>query len=422
MDYQSPGFAASSVFQQQMMLDAAQRRQAMLDDITKRKADSEIELGHAALAEKRAEAAEKVREKERAETERDVAGMAPGDIPDADLIARAKTHHIPLRTEPVVPEQIPQQFGQAATDTTGAIRYLGSPQQSIEAAKQKKIDGIIGQIKDLDPTSPQFKQLAAQYEMVANKALPAAFLTGGKGTGSEAVMRQHPTTGEVQRLIDGQWAPWDHDVPTGAHWMTVPDHSASDAARAAAGANQLQTTKEHAYAELGKWATPIQGHLDAIRDLGITLNAKTPEADRLVAPLVIKATISGQGSGFRMTRAEIENVVGGRSKWEGLKAALQQWSTDPAQALSLTDSQRDDLRQLTRKIRDKATKLSREITDARHTIDDAGDAKSVNAARTSLQEKLASMDEDEGGTSTGGLPAVGSMFNGGKVTKVTPIH
>jgi hypothetical protein len=66
VQYESPGFAASSVFQQQMMLDAAQRRQAMLDDITKRKADSDIELGHAALEEKRAEAAERVREKERA--------------------------------------------------------------------------------------------------------------------------------------------------------------------------------------------------------------------------------------------------------------------------------------------------------------------------------------------------------------------
>lgn len=401
MQYESPGFAASSVFQQQMMLDAAQRRQAALDALHTKQVESEISLGQAALEEKRNEAAEKVREKERAETERDIAGMAPGDIPDADLVSRAKKHHIPMRTEQALPEPIPQQFGQTATDVTGAVRYLGSPQQAIEAAKQKKIDGIVNQIKDLDPTSPQFKQLAAQYEMVAGKSLPAAFLNGAK-TGSEAVMRQHPTNGNVERLIDGHWTAWDHDVPTGAHWMTVPDHSASDAARAAAGANQLQTTKEHAYAELGKWATPIQGHLDAIRDLGITLNAKTPEADRLVAPLVIKATISGQGSGFRMTRAEIENVVGGRSKWEGLQAALQQWSLDPSKALSLTESQRDDLRALTRKIRDKATKLSREITDARHTIDDAADAKAVNAARTSLQEKLASMDDDGASTGSGG--------------------
>lgn len=400
MQYESPGFAASSVFQQQMMLDAAQRRQAMLDDITKRKADSEIELGHAALAEKRAEAAEKVREKERAETERDIAGMAPGDIPDADLVTRAKKHHIPMRTEAALPEPIPEQFGQTATDVTGAVRYLGSPQQAIEAAKQKKIDGIIAQIKDLDPTSPQFKQLAAQYEMTAGKSLPASFMS--TKTGSEAVMRQHPTKGTVERLIDGQWTAWDHDVPQGAHWITVPDHSASDAARLAAGDRQLQTVHDRAISEIDKWAQPVESQISAIRELSLPLNHPSPEGDRLIAPLVIKATISGQGSGFRMTRAEIENVVGGRSKWETLRAALQQWNPDNGQALSITDDQRADLKKLVKGIRDKATKLSRQITDARHSIDDATDSKVINKARTRLFEDLQSMDDEEGGSTTSG--------------------
>jgi hypothetical protein len=323
----------------------------------------------------------------------------------------------------VVPEPIPEQFGQTATDTTGAIRYLGSPQQAIEAAKQKKIDGIINQIKDLDPTSPQFKQLAAQYEMVANKALPAAFLNGGKAGGSEAVMRQHPTTGEVQRLIDGQWAPWDHDVPVGAHWMTVPDHSAADAARIARQLHELDSAQEKAYAEFQKRGQTTESQLQSIREAERFINMKTPAADSLIAPLVIKSTISGSGSGFRMTQGEIDKVLGSGSNWDKLKVALQKWDLNHNDALALDDDMREDMRKLARGIRDKAKQTARKIVDARHTVDDAKTVDEVHKARTALQEALNFADPDEGDSSeTGGLPTVGGMFKGGKVTKVTPIH
>lgn len=418
MDYVSPGGAFTSAFADAELQKAALARQAMLDDLTRKRTESEISLGQAALQEKRDEAAERIREKERAETERDVAGLAVGDIPDADLIARAKKHHVPIRTTLMdAGGTVPPQFGQTATDTTGQVRFAGTPKQADEAAKAQKIDAIVKQISGLDPSSPQFRQLATEYEMVAGKQIPATLTGKTAATDAEAVFRQNPRTGTVERLQNGQWSPWGGDVPKGAHFMTEPppkDTSAAD--------RQLQTVHDRAITELDKWATPIEGHLDAIRSLGTMLNAKTPEADKLVAPLVIKATIAGQGSGFRMTRAEIENVVGGRSHWETLQAALQQWSLNPSQALSLTDSQREDLRALTRKIREKATKLTRQITDARHQIDDATDVKTINRARTRLQEDLSSMDEaDEDGGGTSGVPVVGGMFNGGKVLKVTPV-
>lgn len=439
MEFHSPGGAFTSAFNESLLQDAALKRQAMLDDLTRRKTESEISLGQAALAEKRQEHADTLQEKERNQTLSDVAGLAVGDIPDADLVARAKKHHVPLRTTPaeapageMPPESIaapgitpqnpatvtPEGTGVLATPPPGAIRFAGTPTQALADAKQKKIDGIIKQIGGLDPTSPQFRQLAAQYEMEAGKSLPAAFLSGVKGPKTSSQVIFDPIKKAFFKAGDLNTPLNDADIPEDAKInRSAEPHDTSG--RDAAADRQLQNVQEHAYAELNKWAAPVQGHIDAIRELGTMINAKTPEADKLIAPLVIKATIAGQGSGFRMTRAEIENVVGGRSHWESLQAALQQWSLDPTKALSLTESQRDDLRGLTKKIRDKATKLSRQITDARHTIDDATSAGAVNRARTRLQEDLATMD-DENAAGGGDSLKVGGTLNGEKILAIRP--
>lgn len=421
-EYASPALAFTSAFADGELQRTALARQAMLDDLHRRQVEGEITQGQAALAEKRQEHADTLTEKERNQTITDVAGLVPGDIPDPDLVARAQKHHVPLRTTQAEaplgdappasiasPDRGPQSpaavtppgTGVLATPPRGAVRFAGSPAFAAQEAQRARAQAFIDSLPDGDPRKDELKA-AFEAEAAGLKVPPGYFAKQTTPTTDEAVFRQNPTSGKVERLQNGAWVGWNGDVPKGAHFMTVPDHSASDAAHAAAADRQLQTVQEHAYAELNKWAVPIEGHLDAIRSLGTMLNAKTPEADKLVAPLVIKATIAGQGSGFRMTRAEIESVVGGRSQWETLQAKLNQWSLHPEEALSLTDSQREDLRGLARKIREKATKLSRQITDARHTIDDAKDASTINHARTALQENLNRMDDED--PSDTGLP------------------
>lgn len=444
MDYQSPGGAFTSAFADAELQRTQLARQAMLDDLHRRQVEGEIAQGQAALAEKRQEHADILTEKERNQTVTDVAGLVPGDIPDPDLVARAQKHHVPLRVTPAeapvaateappasiaAPDQpapqnpalvTPPGTGVLATPPRGAIRFAGSPQFAAQEAQRARAQTFIDSLPDGDPRKTELKS-AFEAEAAGLKVPPGYFAKQTTPTTDEAVFRQNPASGKVERLQNGSWVGWNGDVPKGAHFMTVPDHSASDAARAAAADRQLQTVQEHAYTELNKWAAPIEGHLSAIRSLGTMLNAKTPEADKLVAPLVIKATIAGQGSGFRMTRAEIESVVGGRSHWETLQAALQQWSLDPTKALSLTDSQRNDLRDLTKAIRNKATTQARQITDARHQIDDATDVQTINRARTKLQERLSQDDTDDGTTgSTGDTLTVGGTFNGQKILAVRP--
>jgi hypothetical protein len=441
--YVSPGDAAASTFASLVRQDEADKRQAFLDDLNRRKVENEIAMGQAALKEKRDEAAARLDEIDQKKTERDVASLAKGDIPSFDLLARAKKHGMDLRLEqapPTAPESMPGvaavpmgQVQQGITPTRtglvtnpaagpGGVRFAGSPAQAEEARKRDANEAIKKQLEGLDPSDPAFKRLAFEYEITNNKQLPAAYFTNKQGSSDTApVMRQNPRSGTVERLVDGAWTTWSGDVPKGAHWMTEPppkDTSARDLQRG----NQLQTAREHAYTELDKRATPVENQL-AAKELGTALNQRTPGADAIIAPLVLKATISSTGTGgFRMNEPEINRVVGAGSHWDSLKRALLKWDTDHSQALSLTDDQREDLRKLAREIRKGATQVSRQITDARHKIDDADDLAGVNHARTTLQETLDKMEsEDEGdGGASGGLPQVGGTFMGGKVLSITP--
>jgi hypothetical protein len=100
---------------------------------------------------------------------------------------------------------------------------------------------------------------------------------------------------------------------------------------------------------------PIDESAARLARLGSSLNMRTPQADAEIAPQLMVAMAGGQGSGVRITQAEIDRTEGGRSGWENLNAKLQHWNTDPSKALSLTDSQRNQMRQLVKMVNDKVT-------------------------------------------------------------------
>src|SRR5207253_2582938 len=104
---------------------------------------------------------------------------------------------------------------------------------------------------------------------------------------------------------------------------------------------------------IDKLRTPVEDGMSRITKLEDTLNQSTHQADALVAPELLTAMAGGQGSGLRMNEAEISRIVGGRTNFESLKAALNKWQTDPSKGLSITPAQRDQIRRLiqTRKVR-----------------------------------------------------------------------
>ena len=418
MPYMSPADAFSSSIESYMMQKAAMQRQAQMDQLTRdreaRLAEHdriEMENAKLALQRQRDVANQQIEDKQRAAFDKRVHDMMPGDIPDAGLLA------------------LDDKFGTgyfSPDEKTGHRIYKGTKGDREAAARRQKVEEAQRSMMAAQPGTPEYQQALVNYGMALEKPLTAAEVGGLRGAKSDSIplIRMSPDKRIAQRLVNGQWVDLTGDAPPTSHFFQEqPPKDTS--ARDAAASNHVDTVRQQAYTELDKWGTPILGQLDGLNKLGIALEQKTPQADALIAPLVLKATIAGQGSGFRMTRAEIDNVMHSRSKWQNLEAALKQWETDPSKALQVTDEQRQQLRELAKAIRKKAYGLTKSIMEARHNITNAEDVKSINQHRDRVHDAIMAMDEEDddqqGQGNTGGLPTVGSVFNGGKVLKVTKI-
>lgn len=138
----------------------------------------------------------------------------------------------------------------------------------------------------------------------------------------------------------------------------------------------------------------IQAPLDALNmrmgRLNDTITQNTPAANALVAPELLTIMAGGQGSGLRMNEAEIQRVVGGRSKWQSLEAAINQWRLDPSKANSITPEQNEQIKSLVKTVNDKLQTKIGEVNRGRDALlatDDPTDQrKIVNDVRTAHQQ------------------------------------
>ncbi len=384
MPYESPGGAFSGAFEQQLTNDAAQKRQAMLDAVTVRKEQmaeqamhEEMKQAKDALDEKRREADLKNQEKEGDQFDKRVGTMMRGDIPDASLVALDKKHGRGYF---------------APLEPGGPPVFVGTLKEREQLKTEKKVQDIMGRMGTTVPGSPEYLKAVTEYEMTTGKSLPAgAFKAPGGDT--EPIARTDPKRNIVQRLVNGQWTDVTGDVPKGTHFLQEPPPKDNSAAEARTSAHR-DTVYHQAVTDLDKIAKPMEDHKDAINQLGTVLNAHTREADTLIAPLVLKATVSGTGSGFRMTRPELEKVVGGTDKWSKLELALNAWSADPAKPLEITEQQRKELRDIAKAIRTKAVTGLRKIDDARHKLDDYDDPRAIQKEVSGLRSSIHDDDTD----------------------------
>jgi hypothetical protein len=174
------------------------------------------------------------------------------------------------------------------------------------------------------------------------------------------------------------------------------DPEAAAARVAARGDARLDKSYQFNSAELERTAKPLTDQAERFGRLVETVNQKTPQADALIAPELLTVMAGGSGSGLRMNEAEISRVIGGRSKMEGLKAALNKWSLDPSKALSVTDEQRKEIGLLLAAMRDRISAKSTALDDARNGLVDATTVEEHRRVMAALKKKLT-----EAGASTG---------------------
>lgn len=166
--------------------------------------------------------------------------------------------------------------------------------------------------------------------------------------------------------------------------------------------------------QLEKMGKPVEDASTRLGRLQDTLAQNSPQADALVAPELLTVMAGGAGSGLRMNEAEIARVIGGRSKWESLKADINKWQLDPTQARSITPAQQQQIRALTGAVQKKLLDKQGIINDARTNLMGTDDPNQHRKIVADTHQKLTAIDETSGQSGSSG-PVTATGPNGHKI-------
>lgn len=114
--------------------------------------------------------------------------------------------------------------------------------------------------------------------------------------------------------------------------------------------------------------------------------------DSMLAPEILSTVAGGAGSGLRMTDAEINRIVGGRSNWENLRAKLQAWNTDPKRARSITPEQEREIKALVGAMQTKVQAKLTMFQQADDAMNAATDSSQYRIIRAGLQKDIENID------------------------------
>jgi len=145
-------------------------------------------------------------------------------------------------------------------------------------------------------------------------------------------------------------------------------------------------------AEINKEAEAVSAGIQRVGRLIDTIDTGSPIADSVTAPELMVVMAGGQGSGVRITQAEITNIMGGQSKWQQMKAALNQWNTDPVAANKILAPMRGQIRALVAKVNEKLQAKEAIIESARQQLIDTDEIKQHQQIVADAKAQLAAID------------------------------
>jgi hypothetical protein len=152
--------------------------------------------------------------------------------------------------------------------------------------------------------------------------------------------------------------------------------------------------------QLNKLSDPLDARLQRFSTLQDTVNQRSPQADSLIAPELLTTMAGGQGSGLRMNEAEIARIVGGRSNWESLKAAVNKWR-GAGDALSVTPAQRGQIQSLLNVVHGKLIQKKQVLDDTSQRLIKATDVDEHRQIYNDARKALSSVDTGTAPASAG---------------------
>lgn len=162
-----------------------------------------------------------------------------------------------------------------------------------------------------------------------------------------------------------------NELPAGAVEYKAPptpkDTTVGDNAR-------LDRSYQYNSTALEKERAPVEAQMQKISAATSNVDLKSPQADALLAPEILSLAAGGAGSGLRMNEAEISRIVGGRTAWQSLQAAINKYSTDPKHP-QIPDAQRTQMVQILQAAQAKGVAKQRVLEWAESKLVEAEDVK-----------------------------------------------
>ena len=181
--------------------------------------------------------------------------------------------------------------------------------------------------------------------------------------------------------------------------------TAAAAAQNKANPNDARGDRSYQYhmSQVDKIGNPIADRLTRLQRLKESIAAGSAIADSVTAPELVTAIAGGQGSGVRITQAELNAVIGARGTVDTLKQGIQRMATGE----SLTPEQRRQIGALADVVAAREAKRAAAVDAARVALMGSNDPMEHRKIYTDMQAAL----------SSAGQPASGS---GGMVEMVAP--
>lgn len=324
--------------------------------------------------------------------------MAPGVLKDLESVKKIKDEHLEQNAYNVARFL---DVGKKYANDENALGILAA------TMKQAGIQGV-------DEVYQRVVKLPAEQRGVAFDALIAQ----SKRYSDEKAQRGKPLV-VAGRLVTPEGVvkyepPPDAPKPPGTRLVTITNADGSKEERIVPdvpgtvfksatqpkGEGTSATRSDRIYQQertvIDKMSAPIEDRAARAERLLEAVNARTPAADALIAPELLTVMAGGTGSGLRMSEAELEKIRRGRSRWEDLKAVVNKWNPDSGKALEITDSQREQIRDLITAVNEKAAVRVRLIDEARNALIDAQtpeDSRRITARLKSQLSSLGGSDE-----------------------------
>jgi hypothetical protein len=167
-----------------------------------------------------------------------------------------------------------------------------------------------------------------------------------------------------------------------------------------------------------KSISDANSQLEKITDARAMVNGNA-ESQALGLPKVLTALVSGQGSGVRITQAEL-NMIG---KARGIEGDVEGFINKLSGKGQLTGTQKQQLTQILDDVKARVLQKQQIANDALDSINSAKSREEIVAADKAARDKLGAMEKGQGGATGpqqgGDRPGthVGEMRSNGKITQ-----